>query len=347
VGEAATTGLPGLVLVPFALLFGPLFADGGEYLRALAGSLLVFLATVGWVIRSDEVFRAAGVDHAAPAAARKNRAAEAPKVRWSGWPLPVAGRTETAFFWKNGMATLRSISIKSLVPIAVLLVYAVVGARLGMSTNLRSAVCLAALMVAAFTTLLGPGSVMSDLRSDLRHMELLKTWPVKGAAVLRGEMLWPGALVTGCAWLALTCAIVLSPAAFPQVPFVWRLSLYGAAMILVPALVFAQYTIHQTAAVLFPAWIPPDNEMRGFESMAQRLILFAGVAIALAVMVGPGVIAGGIGAFVFYQLTGSPLVFVPSAAVSLAIVAIEVVLASEALGPAYDRIDLSGVERAE
>jgi hypothetical protein len=81
--------------------------------------------------------------------------------------------------------------------------------------------------------------------------------------------------------------------------------------------------------------------------MAQRLILFAGVAIALAVMVGPGVIAGGIGAFVFYQLTGSPLVFVPSAAVSLAIVAIEVVLASEALGPAYDRIDLSGVERAE
>jgi hypothetical protein len=40
-------------------------------------------------------------------------------------------------------------------------------------------------------------------------------------------------------------------------------------------------------------------------------------------------------------------VFVPAAAVCLLIVAIVVMLATEALGPLYDRIDLSGVERAE
>jgi hypothetical protein len=111
--------------------------------------------------------------------------------------------------------------------------------------------------------------------------------------------------------------------------------------------VFAQYVIHQAAAVLFPAWVPTDNEMRGFEAAAQRLIMFAGVVLALVVMVGPGAIAGGIVGFAFFRLTGSPLVFVPGALVCLAAVAIEVVLATEALGAAYDRIDLSGVERAE
>ena len=43
----------------------------------------------------------------------------------------------------------------------------------------------------AFAILLAPQIVRMDLRQDLRHLELLKTWPVKAAAVVRGEMLWP------------------------------------------------------------------------------------------------------------------------------------------------------------
>jgi hypothetical protein len=216
-----------------------------------------------------------------------------------------------------------------------------------MSTGLAPAVCFAALMMAGFATMIGPGSVMGDLRGDLRHLEVLKTWPVKASALLRGELLWPGVLISACAWLALTCAVVLSGTAFPRVPFVWRFSLYLVAVVLVPTLVFAQYVIHQAAAVLFPAWVPTDNEMRGFESAAQRLILFGGVVLALVLMVGPGAIAGGIVSFAFFRLTGSPLVFVPGAVVCLAAVTIEVVLATEALGGAYERIDLSDVERAE
>jgi hypothetical protein len=98
---------------------------------------------------------------------------------------------------------------------------------------------------------------------------------------------------------------------------------------------------------MFPAWIPSDNEMRGFDSMGQRLILFGGVLLGLIAMVLPGAIAAGIIGFVFYRLTGSPFVFVPAAAVCLAIVATEVMVATEALGPMYDRLDLSGVERSE
>ena len=251
--------------------------------------------------------------------------------------------------WKNGMQTIRGLNIGSIWGPVIGFAVGITGFTFAMSQTrgLASAVCLAALVFAAATTLLAPMSVMSDLRGDLRHLEVLKTWPVKGSALIRGEMLWPAALLTLVAWLALACGAILSTAGFPRLTFIWRLSLWATATLVIPALVFAQYVIHHAAAVMFPAWIPPDNEMRGFESMGQRLILFGGVVIGLVAIVAPGAIAAGLVGFVFYRLTGSPLVFVPAGAICFAIVAVEVLVASEALGPLYDRIDLSGVERAE
>jgi hypothetical protein len=154
-------------------------------------------------------------------------------------------------------------------------------------------------------------------------------------------------LLSVCAWFALTCALILSASAFPRLTLAWRLSLYASAMLVIPAVIFAQYTIHEAAAVMFPGWIPPDNEMRGFESMAQRLILFGAIALAMVAMVGPPAIGSGLVAFAFYRLLETPMVFVPAAAVCSLIVAIEIIVATEMLGPAYDRIDLSAVERVE
>ena len=353
IGIATTTGLPRVVVWPFQALLRPLFADGAvAYLMAIPGALLVLLATIAWVVKSDEVFQAANDEGAVmqkPSAERRRRRVAAPRVRATGWPLALSGRTEMAFMWKNGMQTVRSLNFSTLWGPLIGVAWGMTFFAIAMSRTrgLASASCFVALFVAAAATLLGPMSVMSDLRGDLRHLELLKTWPVKGGALIRGEMLWPAVLLTVIAWLALVCGAVLSVTAFPRWTVSLRVSLWAAASIVVPALVFAQYTLHHTAAVLFPAWIPSDNEMRGFDSMGQRLILFGGVLLGLIAMVLPGAIAAGIVGFVFYRLTGSPFVFVPAAGVCLAIVATEVMLATEALGPAYDRIDLSGVERSE
>jgi ABC-2 type transport system permease protein len=349
VNEVTTTGLAGIVLWPTRTLIAPLFVDGGmAYLSSIAGSFVILLAAVAWVLQSDHVFQAAGAELAVGRApAKTRRRAAAPRVRAARWSLAPTGRPELIFFWKNGMQTLRELNFKSMLPIAILAVYAVVGARFGMSTNVAAALCLASLMLAGGATLLGPGSVMTDLRGDLGHIELLKTWPVKGGAVIRGEMLWPGLLLTGCAWVLLLCAAILSAAAFPRLTLDWRLALMAVAMTLAPAMIFAHYLIHQAAAVMFPAWVPSDNDMRGFESMAQRLILFAGVIVGLLVVMGPGLIAGGIVSFVFYRLLDTPFVLIPGAIICLGIVAIEVILATEALAPAYEQIDLSGVERRE
>jgi len=350
-GNATTTGVARVVLWPFQTLLRPLFANGPTaYLAAIPRALLVLLATTAWVLESDGVFQRAGEGPAQmPATEGRRRRVTAPRVRATGWVLALSGRTEMAFMWKNAMQTLRGTNLGSMWGPLVGFFFGVTGFAIAMSANrgLVSGLCLVALVFAGAATLLGPLSVMSDLRGDLRHLELLKTWPVKGAALVRGEMLWPAALLTVLAWFALACGALLSVVAFPMLPAGMRLALWAAASLVVPALVFAQYTIHHAAAVLFPAWIPSDNEARGFDSLGQRLILFGGVLLGLVVMFLPGAIAAGVIGLVFYRLTGSPFVFVPAAAVCLAIVAIEVMLATEALGPLYDRIDLSGVERSE
>ena len=50
---------------------------------------------------------------------------------------------------------------------------------------------------AVFAILMAPQVLRIDIRQDLQHLELLKTWPVKASAVVRGELLWPGVLITG------------------------------------------------------------------------------------------------------------------------------------------------------
>ena len=203
------------------------------------------------------------------------------------------------------------------------------------------------LVFAAFCALLGPQTVRSDLRGDLRHLDVLKTWPVKSAAVIRGEILWPTLSLTLCAWFALVCATVFSAAAFPALSLAWRLSLAAAAVVMAPALVAAQLTVHNAVAVLFPAWVSTGSQRpRGLDAMGQRLILFVGVILALVVMIGPGAIAGGLIGFAFYGLVGA-VSLVPAGVVCLAIVAVEIGLVTEMLGAAYDRVDLSHVERGE
>jgi ABC-2 type transport system permease protein len=348
-GRAVSTGPAAIILWPFVTLVRPLFAGtSAEFLARLVGAVAVLAAAVVWVLQSDDAFQEGAAEATARKAQTKNsRVAPAPRVRAVGWSLPLSGRTEALFLWKNGMQTLRGTNIMPFVLVAFMVVAATARISAERARGPAAAVCVVALAASAFSIVLGPQIVRSDLRADLRHLELLKTWPVKAAAVVRGEMFWPAVLLTVCAWFALLCAAILSGAAFPQVTIEWRVSLCAAAILLTPALVFAQLTAHNAAAVVFPAWIPVGNQRpRGLDAMGQRLILFAGVLLALVVMVGPGAIAGGIVWLAFFRVIGA-FVLVPAAAVCLAIVALEVILITEALGPAYERIDLSDVERAE
>jgi hypothetical protein len=351
--EATTNGAARVVLSPFVALARPLFAESfWLFAASLPYAVAVLAVAVAWVLRSDEAFQTDVTQVVARQNETRAQAGPVLRLRATGWLLPLSGKTETLFFWKNGMLTLRSTSsvmlLRYAVPLAWLTVLAITfSMSASQARELASALCMFSLFVAAFVILFVPQTMRSDLRSDLRHLELLKTWPVKAAAVIRGEMLWPAAVVTGFAWFALLSAASFSAAAFPQWNATGRVSATVAAMLLAPALIVAQYAVHTAAAVLFPAWVSVGGQRaRGLDAMGQRMIMFGGIVLTLIVVVGPGAIAGGLLWFIFYRLIG-PVILVPAAAICLAIVGVEVLLIAEALGQAYERVDLTAVERAE
>jgi hypothetical protein len=80
--------------------------------------------------------------------------------------------------------------------------------------------------------------------------------------------------------------------------------------------------------------------------MGQRLILFGAVVVALVFMMTPAGLAGGVVWLAFRGILGA-VALVPAAVTCAVIVTIEVLAATEVLGPAYERMDMLAVERAE
>jgi hypothetical protein len=349
INETITQGAARVALWPFVAVVTPLFSAWPQpYVSALAISAAMLTIVVVWVMRSDEAFQDAAVEAAERRARQPHPHAAIYKVRASGWKLAATGRAEAAFAWKAAAQTLRIVDRRTIVRLAAPLIALTIAAvSLGRANSLATAVGVFATVGAVFAVMMGPQALRIDMRQDLRHLEVLKTWPVSPAAVVRGEMMWPGALLTVAAWSFLTIAAFLSGTVFPTLGFVTRTSTAAAVAIVAPALIFAQLTIHNAAALIFPAWIPVGNQRpRGLDALGQRLIMLTATLLMLIAMTLPGAIAGGIVWFAFRAFLGTAAV-VPGALVCAAIVIVEVLVATEALGPAYERLDVLAVERGE
>jgi len=349
VGDVSRHGAAHLVLWPFMALAGPLFAAWPQpYFSALAAACVVFAASVGWMLQSDEALQEAATEAAERRAAEPATRKAGYRVRSSGWTLAPMGSAEGAFAWKAATQTVRVVDRRVLARIGLALVsLSIIAMVMGRANGLATTIGLFATVGAVFSVLMVPQALRLDMRQDLRHLEVLKTWPVAAPAVLRGELLWPGALITAMSWSCVAFALLLSGTVFPQIGFVFRVSAAAAIAIIAPALVFAQLTIHNGVALIFPAWVPLGSQRpRGLDAMGQRLIMLTATWLLLLVMILPGAVAGGIIWFAFARVIGAT-VLVPAALVCAAIVAIEVLLATEALGPAYERLDIMAVERGE
>ena len=339
-----------VVLWPFVTVVRPLFAPWPDaYVSALAMAALVLAITVAWVLQSDQAFQeatSATVERrsAEPAAKRVSY-----RVRSGAWSLATQGRAETAFAWKAALQTVRIVDRATLARFAAILVSLTIAAMsFGRASGLAATIGVFATIGSGVAILFAPQVLRIDIRQDLQHLEVLKTWPVASAAIIRGELIWPGTLITGFAWLALALATAMSATVFARIGLSWRLAIGTAVGIVAPALVFAQLAIHNGVALVFPAWVPLGNQRpRGLDAMGQRLILLGGTWLLLIVMTLPGAIAGGIVWFASAQIVGSAIALVPAAIVCAVIVAIEVLLATEALGGAYERLDITSVERSE
>jgi len=200
---------------------------------------------------------------------------------------------------------------------------------------------------ALFTTLMAPQIVRMDLREDLSHLEWLKAWPVKGAAVLRGEIIWPAAIVTVIAWAFGGTALMFSMASSSLVPLVNRGAFWFAFLLLIPGVVLAQYTIHNAIAVVFPGWVPlGTSRPRGVDAAGQRVIVLAATWGAMLIALVPGVVVTAL-LLVFLRPIVGLWALSAGALVTTLGVGAEMMLVTESLGPMYERLDVTSAERPD
>jgi hypothetical protein len=348
------TGAAAVVLWPFcALVQLPLSASPAEFLSRLPLALGLVALNYVWVLRADASFEEASADHAE----KQSRDRSAPRAVVRGaasapFQLAPDGPAETAILWKNLILMGRYVSLRTLLRVLPIVVVFGLIARGSGAKGITEFLAQLCLPLAAFAILLGPQMMRNDLRQDLAQLALLKTWPVRGAAIIRGEVLAPTVVVTAVAWLLILMGALLlgegSARSLALVPRLMdRVSYAAAALILAPALILSQTIVQNALAVIFPAWVRVGaTRARGIDVMGQRLLLMGGNLLALALSLVPGAIAGGLAGLAIYALTGSIPVVLPAVLVAIVVFA-EGWLATELLGRVLDRTDVSAVDAAE
>jgi hypothetical protein len=268
----------------------------------------------------------------------------APKARaGTATPFNLApeGRAEMAIFWKNLILLGRYLSFRTLLRLLpIILVFAVFSrTRAGGGAGAFFAWICA--MTFVFSILLGPLVTRSDLRRDLIHLSLLKTWPVDGATLVRGEIMAPAALLTAIAWLSAVGMLVF------QTGLDISPSWIVAAALVAPGVIVLRLLEQNAVAVMFPSWVVTGpSRSFGIDVLGQRILMMLGLLVILAVAVVPAAILGGIVGVGLYYLTGSIGIVIPAALVAIVLFA-EAYVASQIVGRLLDRTDVSAVDAPE
>jgi ABC-2 type transport system permease protein len=339
---------------PFKTLVRPAFAtDPAEFaLRFIPAVIIVGLVYV-WVIGTDANFEEASLERARKMAARIEAARSrnwrharrgTTKVRKPLFKLAASGFGHTPIFWKNLISVGRLGSMRVLPAIAGIGVAfaAMASNHKGEGQAFLIIVGSIAGGIAAFMTLLGPMMIRDDLRCDLQQMDLLKTYPLPGWAVVLGEVLAPIAVLTAIQWFLLLIAAML-------IPSVGSMHLTGSQRLLVglsaafvlPCLSMIGVLIQNAVALIWPGWVELGKGHRqGIEAMGQRLITMAATLLTLVVAVIPASIAFGIVYFLGSFVIGVSVMPIAELAAAMCLLT-EAGFAVLWLGRVFDKYDVS------
>ena len=351
ISRLSTTGAAGVVLWPFSTLAHlPLANTTREFLTALPWALLMLIGTYVWILRTDVPFEEASAELSEKLERVRREGLRAlrppPRTTRTPFTLAPAGRPETAIVWKNLISMGRLLSWTVLLRFAPILIFLTVGISTGARGNTSGFLSLVSLLVAALTMILGPQVTRRDLRQDLNALAVLKTWPIRGAALVRGEIMAPALVLSVIASLALIVAAVLSMNASFAEELPNRWSLLIAGLFVAPGIIVAQLVAHNGLAVVFPSWVSIDPRPGGVDAMGQGLLVMLAVLLGLVVAVLPAALVAGIVAGVLYLVLGTIPIVLPAALAGMALF-VEAFVGTEFIGAVLDRSDISAVDARE
>ena len=347
-------GVLGVITWPLAALVRPALASNlAGFATRLPAALLVVAVHYVWLIRSSVAFEEVAVESAERmatriAAWRSGRrppplAGGAKRARRALTRLGAAGSPRGAIAWKNIQAEWRGSGVRLPVLVAVGLIavawVASMGEEAGTGLQVLAMLCL---FLGGMAMLFGPYGLRNDLRSDLQLWDLLKTYPLRGADLVAGEVLGPVTVLTAMVWACLLGAFTLSLGfdvrgfAVPE-----RVAALLAAAIATPALLAVTTLIQNAAVLFFPAWITlGPARAAGIEMIGQRLVTMVGSQVLLAVALVPAAIVGAVAVAIagVARITGVWLA-VPGAIAVAVTLLFEATLAVAWLGRVFERSD--------
>ena len=330
-GALAWPPLLRALLLPGRLLTAAPFAQGLAA-TALAGLPVALLAglQLELVLRSRARFEERALEWARRTGARpfvtRRRALGGTRLtrRWQVFDLASAGRPEVAVLWKNLMRVSRLPLLRGVGVTAALCL------GLGVTLGLLPAPALAyTLLTVAGLAIAGaaplfPGSWNNDLRTELAHLELVRTWPLRPAPLVLAEVASPALLsfLLGLAGLELALGASLGAelavargtlAGAPLAPAgrAMGVSALGFALLVsvgaVPFLAgasFAASALQNLATLFIPAWMmkAPDAN-KGIAAFGRNLIVAPAIFLGFVLMLLPGAVLVGL-ALLVQQVAG-------------------------------------------
>lgn len=357
--DAAAQPFVSIALVPFQVMVAPVVAEWPRgFLAAALPALVLVVLNYWWVLHAEGVHERA-VEAVERETAGAPRAARRPVNRPAPFDLAVHGRPEWAIVWKNLLMLGRYLNARTLLRIGIPVLVVALGPSLALMTSGKAQGAEIVRMLAVFApilfgfvTVIGPYMARNDLRQDLPRLAVLKTWPISGEQLLRGEVLAPAILLSAIAGLLLIVAGLLylglpdAGRLDPGTPFPWgsRLAILAAVMPLSPAIIVMQLTIQNAAVVLFPAWVPTGpTQPSGIEAMGQQMLLLGGTLLLLAIGILPGAAIGTIIVLIGVRWIGW-LAVVPAAWLLAALLIAEAYVVLHFLGMLLERTDPVTVE---
>jgi ABC-2 type transport system permease protein len=348
--EALSSGPAGAALAPLRAVVAPAFTpEPAAWLAAMTVAIAILAAHLVWVLRADTAFE----DAAAVAGTRESgrdaaRAEGRPvgRTRWSlpRLPLAAAGPPERAILWKNTVPLLDALNPLVLIAFVVLvgLIGSLAAERLPGPLTPGLVVALAALTGLAGLTFFGPFAMRFDLRLDLPRLELLRAYPLAGAALVRAEVL-AVAIPLAIMQAALLSIAFVASLAQPAItlPVGDRLALLAALALALPAVSLTATWVQNATALLFPDWVVTSPAGRGsgggVEATGQQMLLLAGTwAVTLALLL-PAAAAFGLVAVTARPLGAWALALGAAAASAMVLLEMRVLL--RWLGGVFERTD--------
>ena len=321
-----------IVLTPAWWLTAPMFAGGGKaFVLAAAPMLLAIGIQREIVLRSKARFEERALEHATKEKARKSptqRFAKVSSRARSKRPFEIdrPGPPEVALVWKNAIRVSRARWTRiAYVGSALLIGIALLPALLRVHDITYGVLAVIGAVPMIMLPLLAGMTWNNDLRTELAHIDLVRTWPVSARRFVLAEVLSPAILsFAGAAFgagVVLTSLfgsrlrealtderskLVLLPSAGKFMGVDTGLAtvlLFACFLPMAAAVSFFSSALQNLATLFVPAWMAHSaDRTQGVAAFGQRMLVSAALGLALLLALIPSALLVGAAAGVQWWL---------------------------------------------